>query len=183
MVSASADPAPPVRGTPAATSAAPTGAFIGEDHRSIGMDAPRRAFLDDLLTTPSPSGFETDGQRVWADYVRQFADDVWTDAYGNTVAVHEGDGDGRARPVQDGVGPPRPQVLAVGPGVPRRPRRESGVQLEDDRERDQQGRDGRRGHRDRFDVLGDPRRVDVPGDLRRVDLHSDGAPHRPLTTT
>jgi len=58
------------------------------------MDAPRRAFLDDLLTTPSPSGFETDGQRVWADYVRQFADDVWTDAYGNTVAVHEGDGDG-----------------------------------------------------------------------------------------
>jgi len=94
MVAASADPVPGVGGTPASTSAAPTGAFIVEDHRTIGMDAPRRAFLDDLLTTPSPSGFETDGQRVWADYVRQFADDVWTDAYGNAVAVHEGDGDG-----------------------------------------------------------------------------------------
>jgi endoglucanase len=58
------------------------------------MDSARRAFLDDLLTTPSPSGFETDGQRVWVDYVRDFADDVWTDAYGNAVAVHEGGGDG-----------------------------------------------------------------------------------------
>ncbi|WP_277553105.1 M42 family peptidase [Halobaculum limi] len=54
------------------------------------MDTSRRAFLDELLTTPSPSGFEVDGQRVWVDYVREFADDVWTDAYGNAVAVHEG---------------------------------------------------------------------------------------------
>ncbi|SHH33410.1 zinc-binding metallopeptidase family protein [Halobaculum gomorrense] len=58
------------------------------------MESVRRAFLDDLLTTPSPSGFETDGQRVWVEYVRRFADDVWTDAYGNAVAVHEGGGDG-----------------------------------------------------------------------------------------
>ncbi|MFC7098628.1 M20/M25/M40 family metallo-hydrolase [Halobaculum marinum] len=58
------------------------------------MDTERREFLDDLLTTPSPSGFETDGQRVWADYVRSFADEVTTDAYGNAVAVHEGSGDG-----------------------------------------------------------------------------------------
>jgi len=55
------------------------------------MDDSQRAFLDDLLTTPSPSGFETRGQRVWVDYVSQFADRVETDAYGNAVAVHEGD--------------------------------------------------------------------------------------------
>ncbi|UIO98537.1 M42 family peptidase [Halobaculum sp. CBA1158] len=60
------------------------------------MDADRRAFLDDLLSTPSPSGFEADGQRVWTAYVREFADDVSTDAYGNAVAVHEGTGDGPA---------------------------------------------------------------------------------------
>lgn len=54
------------------------------------MDDERRAFLDDLLTTPSPSGFETRGQRVWVDYVEQFADEVRIDAYGNAVAVHEG---------------------------------------------------------------------------------------------
>ncbi|MFB6154550.1 MAG: M42 family peptidase [Haloferacaceae archaeon] len=60
------------------------------------MDDERREFLEALLTTPSPSGFETRGQRVWLDYVESFADDVWTDAYGNAVAVHEGTGDGPA---------------------------------------------------------------------------------------
>ncbi|WP_066417679.1 M20/M25/M40 family metallo-hydrolase [Halorubrum aethiopicum] len=57
------------------------------------MDESRRAFLDDLLATPSPSGFETAAQRVWVEYVSAFADDVTTDAYGNAVAVHEGDPD------------------------------------------------------------------------------------------
>ena len=55
------------------------------------MDDTRRAFLDDLLATPSPSGFETAAQRVWTAYVSDFADRVDTDAYGNAVAVHEGD--------------------------------------------------------------------------------------------
>ena len=55
------------------------------------MQKRHREFLDALLTTPSPSGFETQGQRVWVDYVSQFADRVETDAYGNAVAVHEGD--------------------------------------------------------------------------------------------
>ena len=56
------------------------------------MDERQRAFLDELLTTPSPSGFETAGQRVWVDYVDEFADEVRTDDYGNAVAVVEGDG-------------------------------------------------------------------------------------------
>ena len=54
------------------------------------MEPTQRAFLDRLLETPSPSGFETRGQRVWIDYVSEFADVVWTDDYGNAVAVHEG---------------------------------------------------------------------------------------------
>ncbi len=54
------------------------------------MDESRRAFLNDLLATPSPSGYEVAGQRVWIDYVDRFADEVFTDAYGNAVAVHEG---------------------------------------------------------------------------------------------
>ncbi|WP_224449384.1 M42 family peptidase [Haloprofundus salilacus] len=58
------------------------------------MHHTQRRFLDELLTTPSPSGYETRGQRVWVDYVSEFADDVRTDAYGNAVAVHEGSGDG-----------------------------------------------------------------------------------------
>lgn len=54
------------------------------------MDDERRAFLEELLETPSPSGFETRGQRVWVDYVSRFADDVTVDEYGNAVAVYEG---------------------------------------------------------------------------------------------
>ena len=57
------------------------------------MDDSPRDFLVDLLETPSPSGYETRGQRVWLDYVEQCADDVRTDAYGNAIAVHEGDPD------------------------------------------------------------------------------------------
>ena len=49
-----------------------------------------RTFLDDLLATASPSGFETASQRVWTDYVGEFADSVSVDAYGNAVAVSEG---------------------------------------------------------------------------------------------
>ncbi|MFB6176717.1 MAG: M20/M25/M40 family metallo-hydrolase [Halobaculum sp.] len=55
------------------------------------METPRREFLESLLETPSPSGFESGGQRVWTEYVESFADQVRTDAYGNAVAVHEGD--------------------------------------------------------------------------------------------
>jgi len=51
-------------------------------------------FLKQLVNTPSPSGFEaalpgngTSGQRVWLDYVKQFADEVGSDAYGNCYGV------------------------------------------------------------------------------------------------
>ncbi len=54
------------------------------------MDADRREFLQTLLETATPSGYERAGQRVWIDYVSAFADEVRTDAYGNAVAVLEG---------------------------------------------------------------------------------------------
>jgi endoglucanase len=56
------------------------------------MDQSHRKFLDELLETPSPSGFERAGQRVWINYVSSFADTVRTDDYGNAVATVEGDG-------------------------------------------------------------------------------------------
>ncbi len=49
-----------------------------------------KKFLFDLLNTPSPSGFEVDGQRKWAGYVRDFVDTVENDHYGNTWGVIEG---------------------------------------------------------------------------------------------
>lgn len=44
-------------------------------------------FLRSLLNTPSPPGHEARGQRVWLDYVTEFADETYSDAYGNCVAV------------------------------------------------------------------------------------------------
>ncbi|WP_040549213.1 M42 family metallopeptidase [Pedosphaera parvula] len=44
-------------------------------------------FLEALVNTPSPTGYETRGQRVWLDYVKAFADETFSDAYGNCVAV------------------------------------------------------------------------------------------------
>lgn len=47
-------------------------------------------FLFDLLKTPSPTGFETPGQKKWAGYLRQFADSVESDAYGSAWATVKG---------------------------------------------------------------------------------------------
>ena len=44
-------------------------------------------FLETLVNTPSPSGHESRGLRVWMDYVGQYADETYSDAYGNCVAV------------------------------------------------------------------------------------------------
>jgi putative aminopeptidase FrvX len=54
------------------------------------MDEQRRAFLESLLDTATPSGFEVAGQRLWTEYVSEFADEVRTDDYGNAVAVLSG---------------------------------------------------------------------------------------------
>ena len=44
-------------------------------------------FLQTLVNAPSPSGHEVRGQRVWLDYVKRYADETFSDAYGNCVAV------------------------------------------------------------------------------------------------
>jgi endoglucanase len=44
-------------------------------------------FLQSLVNTPSPVGYETRVQRVWLDYVGQYAEETFSDTYGNCVAV------------------------------------------------------------------------------------------------
>lgn len=60
------------------------------------MSPSSKSFLLDLLSTPSPSGFEFRGQRKWAKYARQFADRVESDAYGNAWATLKGGKGGRS---------------------------------------------------------------------------------------
>lgn len=52
-----------------------------------GMRQQSLNFLRTLVNTPSPTGHEVRGQRVWLDYVKRFADETFSDAYGNCVAV------------------------------------------------------------------------------------------------
>jgi len=54
------------------------------------MDKGTEEFLYELLNTPSPTGFEVKGQRVWANRCREFADSVDSDSYGNAWATING---------------------------------------------------------------------------------------------
>ncbi|MEM1115009.1 MAG: M42 family metallopeptidase [Bacteroidota bacterium] len=49
-----------------------------------------RTFLFDLLRTPSPTGFEAPGQRLWAARAAGLADRVESDAYGSAWATLPG---------------------------------------------------------------------------------------------
>ena len=44
-------------------------------------------FLKSLIAQPSPSGFEQPVQKVWRQQMKSYADKVWTDVHGNTIAV------------------------------------------------------------------------------------------------
>ncbi len=54
------------------------------------MTAKTKAFLFELLNTPSPTAFEMPGQRVWAKYAATAPAAVQCDAYGNTWATIKG---------------------------------------------------------------------------------------------
>lgn len=46
-------------------------------------------FLEELLITPSPTGYESKGQKVWMNYLSQFSDKVESDPYGSGIAKIE----------------------------------------------------------------------------------------------
>jgi putative aminopeptidase FrvX len=56
------------------------------------MNTKAKEFLFRLLNTPSPTGFESEGQRTWMNYVGPFVDSLENDAYGNAWATLAGHG-------------------------------------------------------------------------------------------
>jgi putative aminopeptidase FrvX len=54
------------------------------------MNDEAKQFLFQLLNTPSPSGFESEGQKIWMQYAGRFADSVENDAYGTAWATYKG---------------------------------------------------------------------------------------------
>ncbi len=53
------------------------------------MKKESKEFLKEYLNNPAPSGFEAKmgSQKIWADYIGQYVNDVYLDNYGNAVAV------------------------------------------------------------------------------------------------
>lgn len=45
------------------------------------------AFLRDYLNTPSPTGFESKGQKRWLDYIKPYIDEHFVDPYGSAVGI------------------------------------------------------------------------------------------------
>ena len=44
-------------------------------------------FLEKYLNNPSPTGYETQGQKLWMDYLRPYVDEFITDSYGTAVGI------------------------------------------------------------------------------------------------
>ncbi len=44
-------------------------------------------FLKKYINNPSPTGFESSGQKLWLNYIKPFVDDTITDPYGTAVGI------------------------------------------------------------------------------------------------
>jgi len=44
-------------------------------------------FLEKYLNNASPTGYESEGQKIWMDYLKPYVDDFMTDIYGTAVGV------------------------------------------------------------------------------------------------
>ena len=45
------------------------------------------AFLEQYLNNASPTGFESEGQKLWLNYIKPYVDDYIVDTYGTVVGV------------------------------------------------------------------------------------------------
>lgn len=45
------------------------------------------AFLKNYLNNPSPTGFESGGQKIWLNYIKPYIDEHFVDTYGTVVGV------------------------------------------------------------------------------------------------
>ena len=44
-------------------------------------------FLEEYLNNPSPTGFESEGQKMWLSYIKPYIDTHFIDTYGTVVGI------------------------------------------------------------------------------------------------
>ena len=54
--------------------------------KSVLTDA-SYSFLKNYINNPSPTGFESSGQKLWLEYIKPYTDSFFTDPYGTAVGV------------------------------------------------------------------------------------------------
>jgi putative aminopeptidase FrvX len=59
---------------------------VAKKEKSIFTDK-SLTFLKDYLNNPSPTGFESAGQKIWLNYIAPFIDEHFVDTYGTVVGV------------------------------------------------------------------------------------------------
>ena len=56
------------------------------------MEKELKKFFEELVTAPSPSGFEQPAQEVYRNFISDYADEFKTDVHGNVIALKKGTG-------------------------------------------------------------------------------------------
>ena len=51
------------------------------------LNANSKKFLYEYLNNPSPTGFESNGQKIWLNYIKPYIDDYYVDTYGTVVGM------------------------------------------------------------------------------------------------
>lgn len=51
------------------------------------LDRDSLSFLKKYINNPSPTGFESEGQKMWLDYIRPYIDEHIVDTYGSVVGI------------------------------------------------------------------------------------------------
>jgi putative aminopeptidase FrvX len=64
----------------------PTKKKADTPHKSI-LTTPSKEFLKTYLNNPSPTGFESKGQRLWLDYISPYIDEHIVDPYGTVAGI------------------------------------------------------------------------------------------------
>jgi len=44
-------------------------------------------FLENYINNPSPTGFESEGQKMWLNYIKPYVDNHFVDNYGSVAAI------------------------------------------------------------------------------------------------